>query len=487
MSSVRQSSSGAAADLLRRAAAVASLLLTDWVALLVCVTLAWLLRAKLLEGLSPGIGPVDPLSTFLYGQYFFLPWTFAFAQRGLYTRRLSAWDDVRLCIRATSFGAALSIVLSYAGRPELALSRVVIGLTWLSSLVLIPLARQVTKRLLARAGWLRKRIVIVGAGSTGRDVYQHLTADRVLGYETAAFIDDDALLIGQQINGIPIVGPLDELPAHIVALGVKDLVIASPQLPRQRLLRLIESCEGLIESIRLVPDLVGLATVGVEAEDVNGTLLLHLRRNLAKPWNSAIKRAFDVSLSLTIGAIVAPIVAVLAVAIRLDSPGPAFYGQTRLGRRRREFVCMKLRTMRIGSDASLTAHLANDEQANRDWAQFAKLKVDDPRLTRSGRVLRRWSLDELPQLWNVIKGEMSLVGPRPYLGAELDRMGAAADTVLRARPGLTGLWQVSGRNELPFEQRVLLDEYYVRNWSLWMDAMILVRTLGAVLRGRGAY
>jgi Undecaprenyl-phosphate galactose phosphotransferase WbaP len=264
-------------------------------------------------------------------------------------------------------------------------------------------------------------------------------------------------------------------------------VIAMPHLPREDLLHVLSCCEGHVQSIRLVPDMFGLATVGVETEDLDGLLLLHMRWNLAKPWNLALKRAFDVTVATATGIVLAPLLILTAVAIRFDSSGSALFIQDRLGHGGRRFRCVKFRTMYVDNERRLHEHLEQDSQARTEWGHFAKLKSADPRVTRVGRLLRRLSLDELPQLVNVIQGDMCLVGPRPYLPSETQRMGDFAETVLKAPPGITGLWQVSGRNELTFSQRLRLDEYYVRNWSLWMDIIVLVKTIGAVMRRKGAY
>jgi Undecaprenyl-phosphate galactose phosphotransferase WbaP len=227
-----------------------------------------------------------------------------------------------------------------------------------------------------------------------------------------------------------------------------------------------------------VPNIFGVATVGVEPEDLDS--------NVANPWQ-AVKRVLDVSVATISAVIFAPVFFCAAFAIRLDSPGPVFFLQDRIGRGRRLFRCVKFRTMHLDAEERLWAHLERSSESRLEWERFAKLKSFDPRVTRVGRILRRLSLDELPQLLNVFARQMSLVGPRPYLPSETERMGDSAETILKARPGISGLWQVSGRNKLTFEQRLRLDKHYVRNWSLWMDVVVLVKTPGAVIRGDGAY
>src|SRR5579883_2136990 len=210
-------------------------------------------------------------------------------------------------------------------------------------------------------------------------------------------------------------------------------------------------------------------------------LLLRIPNNLLKPWNLLMKRAFDVAAGALLGVVAAPVVLLAALAVRLDSPGPAFHVEPRIGRGQKAFPCFKLRTMHADADRRLAAHLARDPGASAEWARYRKLRSYDPRVTRVGRILRRYGIDELPQLLNVLRGEMSLVGPRPYLPGELALVDG--DGMWDVRPGLTGLWQVSGKNALDFRERTRLDRWYVGNWSLWLDLIILVRTLPVLLRG----
>ena len=467
--------------------AVTTLVLLDWFTVLGCLAIAWTLREGPVSRLSHTLTPLYPFPTYLRNLYFLLPWVLAFAEAGLYTRRALFWEEARQAIRACTLAALFAVFISFAVHSADELSRLVIFGAWLLSLLAVPLVRYNAKRLLVAAGIWSKRVLILGAGEVGRQVYERIRANPALGYDAVAFVDDDPQKLGRVWTGLPIRGPLTAVPELVRELGVRDVVIAMPRLPRERLLQVISTCEGHVESIRVVPDMFGLATVGVETEDLDGLLLLNMRWNLAKPWNLALKRTFDMIVATAAGIVLAPLLALAALAIRLDSPGPALFVQNRLGRRWRQFRCLKFRTMYVDNDRRLREHLAHDAGARAEWKQFAKLKSFDPRVTRVGRLLRRLSLDELPQLINVMSGHMSLVGPRPYLPSETQRMGDFAETILKAPPGLTGLWQVSGRNQLTFDQRLRLDEYYVRNWSLWMDIIVLVKTVSAVLQRQGAF
>jgi undecaprenyl-phosphate galactose phosphotransferase len=467
--------------------AASVLVATDWLAVFGCLAACWLMRNGPVLRLVPTLGPLLPFSRYIRDLYGLTPWILAFAEARLYTRRALFWDETRQVLRAATLAAVLVVFLSFAEHTAETLSRLVIAGVWLSSLVALPVTRYNTKRLLLKAGLWGKRVLILGAGETGAQVYDRIQANPVFGYEPVAFVDDDPHKIGEQQRGLVVRGPLSAIPELVRELAVKDVVVAMPRLPREQLLHVISLCEGHVESIRVVPDMFGLASVGVETEDLDGVLLLHMRWNLAKPWNQALKRAFDLLVATTGGVLLAPVLAVAALAIRLDSPGSVLFLQERIGRGRSLFRCVKFRTMYVDNAERLDAYLAHHPESRAEWEHFAKLKSFDPRVTRVGRLLRRVSLDELPQLVNVFRKQMSLVGPRPYLPSETERMGDFAETILKAPPGITGLWQVSGRNKLTFEQRLRLDEYYVRNWSLWMDVVVLVKTIRAVMRRDGAY
>jgi Undecaprenyl-phosphate galactose phosphotransferase WbaP len=220
--------------------------------------------------------------------------------------------------------------------------------------------------------------------------------------------------------------------------------------------------------------------------DLQGVLGLKVQRNLFMRRFQLIKRVINILVTILSIPIVLPLFLLFGILIRLDSPGKILYAQTRLGYEGKPFKMLKFRTMVNNADAVLEDHLANCPEAKSEWGEMHKLK-DDPRVTRVGRFLRQTSLDELPQLWNVLRGEMSLVGPRPIVAEEITYYGQSYETYKKVKPGMTGLWQVSGRNDTSYENRVLLDEYYVRHWSIWLDFYILMRTLWAVVAQQGAY
>jgi Undecaprenyl-phosphate galactose phosphotransferase WbaP len=235
-----------------------------------------------------------------------------------------------------------------------------------------------------------------------------------------------------------------------------------------------------------VPDYIGMTSIWISVRDFDGILGLYTSQRLLKKSNVAVKRVIDVALCLIGGLILSPFLLLACLLIKLDSRGPAFYGHGRLGLNGEPFVAWKFRTMVRDSDAALEKILASDPEKRLEWEANHKLR-DDPRITRMGRFLRRTSLDELPQIWNVIKGEMSLIGPRPIVEAEVPKYGIHYKLFSSVKPGMSGLWQVSGRSDIDYAERVALDVYYIQSWSLWLDIHILFRTVAVVLWGRGAY
>jgi hypothetical protein len=375
--------------------AAGALVMVDWLAVLGCLAVSWWLRSGPVLHAFPTLGPLLPFSTYIGKLYLLAPWLVAFAEARLYTQRKLFWGETREVLRASTLAALFAVFLSFSERTADSLSRLVIGGVWLATLVVVPLVRYNSKRLLLKVGVWGKRVLIVGAGETGIQMYERIRANPVLGYEPVAFVDDDPRTRGTRQHGLPVCGPLHAVPELAQELAVKDVVVALPQLPREQLLLLISRCEGQVESIRVVPDMFGIASAGVEAEDLDGLLLLHMRWNLAKPWNLALKRTFDLSVATATTVLLAPVLALIVLAIRFDSPGPVFFFQERLGRGRRPFRCVKFRTMYVDGDRRLQAYLAHHPESRAEWEQFAKLKSFDPRVTRVGRVLRRISLDEV--------------------------------------------------------------------------------------------
>jgi len=268
-------------------------------------------------------------------------------------------------------------------------------------------------------------------------------------------------------------------------LGIRTVVIAMPEMDSAAVLNLIERFGESYTNVLVIPDLFNLAHFGAPTRYLGGVLGLEVQRQLMHRGPRFAKRTMDVVLTLVGGLCILPLLVFLALLIKFDSKGSPFYLQRRLGQDGVRFRALKFRTMHTDAHERLAALLESNAELRAEYEQFHKLS-EDPRITKVGRRLRKYSLDELPQLWNVLEGEMSLVGPRPYLESEIPDMHQKEAIVLRVRPGLTGIWQVTTRNESTFDERVNLDVEYVRNWSPWLDLYILARTFSVVIGGTGS-
>jgi Undecaprenyl-phosphate galactose phosphotransferase WbaP len=287
-----------------------------------------------------------------------------------------------------------------------------------------------------------------------------------------------------EVDGVPLVGDLSLAPVLATRLNIPYAVIAMPGVDSAKLLQIVERIGGRFTHMLIIPDLFGFATMGVPAKSLGGILGVEVRQQLLLPGPRLAKRCIDVALTIVGTMFILPFLLLIALLIKIDSKGPIFYTQKRLGKDGTYFSAFKFRTMHGDGEARLKAILDADPALRAEYDIYHKLRKD-PRVTRIGRILRKFSLDEFPQLLNVIRGDMSLVGPRPYIERELTEMSGQEKIILRAPPGMTGMWQVSDRNATSFAQRVQIDVYYVRNWSPWLDIHILAKTFGVVIKGSG--
>jgi Undecaprenyl-phosphate galactose phosphotransferase WbaP len=329
--------------------------------------------------------------------------------------------------------------------------------------------------------------MILGAGETARIVIRNLQENRVLAYRPVLCLDDDPNKQGM-CEGVPVAGSLFEAKPLAELYQVRYAIVAAPGMPRDRLIMHLRQWSQVFPHILIVPDLFGIASLWTEPRDLAGVLGIELRHKLLSPLNRLVKRVTDLLLAGIGTVLAAPVMAVAALWIRAVSPGSAFYRQAREGRGGRTINIFKLRTMYPDAERMLESHLEDNPQARSEWNHFCKLKHDPRILPGIGRFLRRTSLDELPQLFNVVRGEMSLVGPRPFPRYHNERFDKDFRSLrTQVTPGLTGLWQISARSDGNLDIQASLDSYYVRNWSLWLDFYILVRTARAVIKPNGAY
>jgi Undecaprenyl-phosphate galactose phosphotransferase WbaP len=379
-------------------------------------------------------------------------------------------------------GLILSLYVQHASKGSVS---VAFGFSFLLSMVAFPTCRAVMRDFNSKRKWWGVPAVVFGAGKAGRAVVDSLLDERRLGYIPVAMLDDDPSIRGEY-RGVPILGGTELGPRLVELYRIRMAIVAMPGIERVKVASVVERNVLSFRYYLLIPDLLGLMNIWMTVRDFNGLLGLGSSQRLLMPWNLAVKRILDVGFTVIGGIIISPIILLIALLIRIDSPGPVFYGHKRLGMNGRSFKAWKFRSMVSDADARLRDYLAANPQMRAEWERSFKLK-DDPRITRVGRVLRRLSLDELPQIWNVIRGEMSLVGPRPIVEAEVPLYGSSYERFSSMMPGMTGLWQVSGRSDTDYEERVAFDRFYNESWSVWLDLNILFRTFQVIFRGKGAY
>ncbi|MCK9283735.1 MAG: undecaprenyl-phosphate galactose phosphotransferase WbaP [Rhodocyclaceae bacterium] len=403
---------------------------------------------------------------------------------------------------ATSFVAGLD-----AGRSSQLIA-------WALNLTLIPLGRSGVRLLLDDLGLWQRPTVIIGTGENARDAYLAIKSERGMGYHILGFVNiarhceasslraegaaihssarhceeapaDAAIHIGPKT--FPIFDGTQFIETLLTDLGNPQIILALDSLTAPENQTLIQRLLAAHTNIHIIPSIRGLPLFGTQLSHFfsHEVLFLTVRNNLSRRGYQWIKRAFDLVTASLLLTLLTPLFLMLSYQIR-RSGGTAFYGHPRVGRNGQSFKCLKFRSMRQDADKVLKELLENDPIAKAEWDKDFKLK-NDPRITPVGHFLRKTSLDELPQLINVIKGEMSLVGPRPIVTAELERYGDYTNLYLQVLPGVTGLWQVSGRNDTSYAERVSLDAWYVQNWSLWYDIAILFKTVDVVFNKRGAY
>lgn len=468
---------------------------TDLALIVLGVILAYYLRYS--RELGGEVGPEDfrPLHEFfpvmvLLGTILLAVYTL----RGLY--RLPRWtgflDEASLVIGGALTGFSVLIVFVFYSR-QFYFSRLIF-LYALAIVVTLLLARRVASRAVhawmrARGHWV-DRVLVIGAGPAAQRIMGALIGEPQHGYEVVGFVEDTPLPTGWAVATQRAVvrpahlGSCHDLDEVVHRHAIDEAIIALQPTAHDQLLWAIEQCRRLRIPFTLVPDLFELSLDQVDIHELNGLPLISVSDAGIRGLNYVLKRTFDVVLAGALLLLSLIPFALIALLIKLDTPGPVILGQTRVGRNGRLFTCYKFRSMVKDADKQ-KALLAQSTNYAGDRVMF-KLR-DDPRRTRVGRWLRRMSLDELPQLLNIVKGDMSLVGPRPAVPEEVAKYEPWHRQRLAVLPGLTGLWQVNGRSDLSFDEMVRLDLYYAEHWSLWLDFKILLRTIPAVVTARGAY
>ncbi len=472
--------------MLKKNFGIVLLYIIDLIAIFIILNSAILIRTNILPYF--GDFPVYPHESYTFFWWVFPVWLFFLAYEGLYSKRLSFWDEVKLLWKVSFFSTLGVFAILVLGKFAEQVSRTVIILMGIIALPVLPILRINMKKLIRRTGMLKKKVLILGAGKTGELIFNALRRDRNFGLNVVGFLDDDPEKRGKRLHGIKIHAGVEKAEKYIGRCGIEDIIIAMPGCKKEKCISLINKLQHKAQNILLIPDLFGITVLGTNLlhffqEQAIG---LEVRNNLAQPINIITKKVFDILVSFTLLVILAVPMLIIVLLIKINSKGPAIFSQERVGKNDRIFKCYKFRTMHIDAETKLAGLLESNKEARTEWDHHWKLS-SDPRITKIGRFLRQTSLDELPQIFNVLKGNMSLVGPRPVTRAEIDAYYKdQAKLCFGVPPGITGLWQVSGRSNTSYNYRIALDSWYVRNWNLWLDIIILLKTVKVVFYREGA-
>lgn len=432
------------------------------------------------------------------GQAMLLPWEYQYVyipsiimlsmlQSDCYRFNRPSLDMVRDVFKGGCFGFLMYMLLIFLVRNSMQISRYYALCFLFFMLLYITVLRSCGGKIIHRIKVLREPILLAGAGKTAERLLAALENDQCYCYRVVGILDDHP--VSEYLpKKYPILGGLADLAKVLQKKNIRTLLIAAPGLSEDGMRRLLTSIQHLTDTVLFTPGLVGIPMGSVEISTlfVEQLTLIKSRNNLTRRWNRIIKFTLDMIVTLCGTLAILPLLLLLMLVVGIDNGGRIFFAHRRVGRSGKEFSCYKFCTMVPDADRVLAEYLAKNASARQEWEESFKL-ADDPRVTRLGAFLRRTSLDELPQVFNVLRGEMSLVGPRPIVRDEVEKYGKNIREYYMVRPGITGMWQTSGRSNTTYEERVAMDTWYVRNWSIWLDIKYLCRTFSAVIKRDGAY
>jgi Undecaprenyl-phosphate galactose phosphotransferase WbaP len=384
-------------------------------------------------------------------------------------------EEMRRIAVTTSLVVFLLTSLTFWTKTGDSYSRLTFGGIWLLGMLFVPLGRKLARKILQKFNLWGEPVVIFGQRKEALYLAKYLTRHQYLGFYPA--------LIMEQYSNF---SDLNRLALTRGGKSIQTAIVINSEKNKEFTRRMIKNKGDRYNRLILVSSLNRVESVGVSPLNLGGVVGFEVQGNLMNQLAQSLKRMMDIGVVLIGSVFALPLLVVLSVMVKLDSKGPIFYGHTRVGKNGKEFTMWKFRSMASNADQVLEQYLRDNPSLREEWESDQKLK-NDPRITRMGALLRKYSLDELPQLWNVLLGDMSLVGPRPIVNEEAARYAESFQFYKKVKPGITGLWQVSGRNNTTYKERVRLDEYYVRNWSIWLDIYILLRTFRVVCQGEGAY
>lgn len=346
------------------------------------------------------------------------------------------------------------------------------------ALIILPAGREFARTIFSKQKWFGVPAVIYVSGKSGDVIIERLLKRTDLGYKPCMIIDSKAFIPGEKF-GIPVLPPSEGSFNIVKEFDIKVAILCDYD-------RDTTYINSYYRYTIQIPRINDISTISTNVRDFGGILGFSSTHNLTKPISLFWKRVIDIFLLLISSPITVPLVLIVSLAVKISSPGPIFYGHKRTGKNGNEFKCWKFRSMVIDADKQLEKILAENPEMRAEWEKDRKF-TNDPRVTKIGKFLRKTSIDEIPQFFNVLTGEMSFIGPRPVTEPELAKYGSKAEFILSVQPGLSGMWQISGRSDTGYEERVTLDSYYIQNWSVWLDIWIIIKTIYVVLRGKGAY
>ena len=456
-------------------------MLADYIAILLAEKSAMWVTALLVDA-----GRYERLASSY--TYFWIPVIFIlfYSRSNIYHMR-PILDKIRDIFYCTCNGLVVSLLFLYFAHKNIVDSVVFPVAFAIFAFVLGYVIRYVYWRCQKSWHLLYEPVILIGAGKTAEKALRFYEQDLGYRYDVLGLLEDfpqKSPVAGKY----PVLGGMWDAGRIVQETGVKTVVITAPGLAKEQLQKLISQVQPHVRNISFVPDLLGTQMMGAEVNVffTEAMLMLKIKNQLARRRNRVIKRAFDLLFTICGGLCILPFLLVIAVMVAVDNKGKVIFAHRRIGRDGKEFKCYKFQTMIPNAQEALEKYLAENPEARKEWEESFKL-TDDPRVTKLGSILRKTSLDEMPQLWNVIKGDMSLVGPRPIVAKEIERYGEYFREYAMVPPGITGMWQASGRSDTTYEERVEMDTWYVRNWSVWIDLMYLFKTVKIVFTGKGAY
>ncbi len=457
----------------RKGISVITLLLCDVITIIVAYIIAYFLRTPILSVAFIEITASLPFQIFILRFYLVIPYIAIIAYEELYNKRFEFWEETRLLWKSNLIATAIVMIILYITKGFL-VSRAIVLISFVINLILLPVQRNIIKKILFRLHLWTKNILIIGSKTIQEQLQKQFLKHPTLGYKQGAYLESIDDLERKSLNKI--------VSEH----KINGIIVDAQIINQTKILKIYEQAEGKVEDFFVIPALTQLQAAGVEIEQMENILLMKYRHNLLRTESRIAKRIVELLIAIIAFIVLIPVFLIISLLIKLSSQGPVYFVQERVGKDNKLFRCYKFRTMYLDAPARLEKLLKLSPEAKMQWDKYLKIP-NDPRTTSVGKFLRRISFDELPQLWNVIKGEMSLVGPRPYLSNEVENLKQEMVIISKVTPGLSGLWQVSGRSHLSFEERIRLDEYYVKNWTIWLDLVILIKTIKVMFSTQGAY